>query len=147
MNFSTASRILEPLLRTHKPLGTMPFRDLQEYIAFYWNRQTMACVIDYDEAAAICLIKLFRRLDHFLDPFIHDPCGRYCMIELMIAKEPVHMGIVWRKLVSRWGPQQIVLWDRGARTENSKSPRMYTWRQFEKLSRRMIQWDRKKLQK
>jgi hypothetical protein len=138
MNFSAASRILEPLLRTHGPLEKMPFRDMQEWIAFFWNRQTMVYVIDSDEAAAVCLVKLFRNLDQFLEPFIHDPCGQFCMIELMIAKEPVYMGIVMQKLTSRWGPQQIVLWDRGIKTENGKSPRIYTWEQFKKLSRRLI---------
>ena len=89
-----------------------------------------------EEPRAICLIKLFRRLEQFLDPYVHDPCGEFVMIDLMVAEDPLAMGMIFEELVKRWHSAYTVLWDRGERTEPG-APRMYSWRQFEKVARRL----------
>jgi hypothetical protein len=132
--FYRTMRTLDPLLRRHRTLEKMAFDQLAEWVAYYWNRNTMSYAIgDHGEPRAVCMIKLFRHLPQFLEPFVHDPCGRFCMIELLAADSPESMKMVHDKLVNRWGPQMIVMWDRGERTERGK-PRMYRWDQFERLS-------------
>ena len=128
---------LEPLLRTHPRLARLTFYELCDYVAWFWNRGTISFVQDdHWEPHAICLVKLFSSLRQFLDPFVHEPCGKFCMIELMVADEPLAMGQIFEDLRARWGPQEIMLWDRGERTEDG-APRMYRWDQFEKLARRL----------
>jgi hypothetical protein len=127
---------LEPLLRRHPPLASMSFEDLCDYLAWYWNRGTLAYVIDESGAHAVCLCKLFERLEQFLWAGAHSPSGKFCMLELMVADEPNAMADIFRQFKERWGPQEIIMWDRGERTEKS-SPRMYRWDQFEKLARRL----------
>jgi hypothetical protein len=127
---------LLPLLRRYRPFAQMQFEALCDHLAWYWNMGAMSYVIDDQGGRAVCLIKLFRRLEQFLDSYVHEPCGRFCMIELMAANDPLAMGQTFEELTARFGPQRIVLWDRGTRTE-SGAPRMYQWAQFEKLARRL----------
>lgn len=130
---------LEPLFREWSPLSVMPFHDLCDYVAYFWNRGTISYIIDdWGHAQGVCLIKLFRNLGQFLEPFVHEPCGEFCMLVLMVADGPETMGWICQDLTRRWGPQSIVLWDRGDRTE-SGAPRMFTWNQFQKLARRITQ--------
>jgi hypothetical protein len=129
-----ASKLL-PLLRRYRPFAQMRFDDLCDHLGWYWNRDTISYVID-DEPRAVCLIKLFRRLEQFLDPYVHIPCGKFVMLELMVADDPIAMGQICEQLTERFGPQEIVLWDRGTRTEGG-APRMYTWNSFMKLARRV----------
>jgi hypothetical protein len=130
-------QILKPLLREYEPFSVMPFPNLCDYVAWFWNRGTISFVFnDAGEAEGVCLIKLFRHLEDFMEPFVHDPCGRFCMIEVMVASQPVAFASMFEELVDRWGKQQLVMWDRGERTE-SGAPRMYRWRQFQKLARRL----------
>jgi len=129
--------ILKPLFRESDRFCVMPFADLCDYVAWFWNRGTISFVFDdLGEAQGVCLIKLFRDLNQFLDPFVHDPCGRFVMIELMVATQPLAFASMFDELVDRWGKQELVMWDRGERTE-SGAPRMYCWKEFQKLARRL----------
>lgn len=135
--FIQKMKVLAPLLRNHPPLAEMSFDPMCDWVAYYWNRGTLCYVLNEDgTASAVCLVKFFRDLRQFMDPFIHDPCGRFCMVELMVAEEPVAMGVIFTELTKRFGPQAVILWDRGERTE-SGAPRMYRWHQFRKLARRL----------
>ena len=58
------------------------------------------------------------------------------MLEFLAANHPLAIEQVCETLSDRWGPQKIVMWDRGERTENG-APRMYTWKDFRKLTRRL----------
>lgn len=128
---------LKPLLREYPPLRVMHFDDLVDWLAWYWNRGTMSWQInDAGEPQGVCLIKLFRRLDQFMEHDAHEPCGQFCFIEFLTAADPVTMNLLCQSLVDTWGPQKTVMWDRGSRTENG-APRMYRWDQFEKLVRRL----------
>jgi hypothetical protein len=136
-NYVATMRTLAPLLRQHPPLAALKFESLCDWVAYYWNHGTISFVInEAGEPEAVALVKLFRSIGQFLDPFIHDPCGRFCMIELMVASEPISMGRICEELTNRWGPQAVMLWDRGLRTEKG-CPRMYRWNQFMKLARRL----------
>jgi hypothetical protein len=127
---------LLPLLRRHRPFAQIQFETLCDHLAWYWNMGAMSYVIDEQGGRAVCLIKLFRRLEQFLDSYVHEPCGQFCMIELMAANDPLAMGQTCEELIARFGPQAVVLWDRGTRTEGG-APRMYPWAQFMKLARRI----------
>jgi hypothetical protein len=130
-------RALAPLLRAYPPLAVLQVASLCDYAAWYWNRGTMAYVIDdFGQPQGVCLVKLFRRLEQFLEPFVHEPCGRFCMLELMVAKTPDTMGWICEELTRRWGRQEVILWDRGERTEQG-APRMFKWKDFQKLARRI----------
>jgi hypothetical protein len=130
-------QILKPLLRKYEPFRKMPFANLCDYVAWFWNRGTISFVFtDSGEAEGVCLIKLFRNLEDFMEPFVHDSCGRFCMIEVMVASHPLAFASMFEELVDRWGKQQLIMWDRGERTK-SGAPRMYRWRQFQKLARRI----------
>jgi hypothetical protein len=128
---------LVPLLREGRRFCVMPRALLDDWIAYFWNRGTISYVLNDDgSAVAVCLVKLFRHLGQFLEPFVHDPCGKFCMIELMVAHEPVAMANIFIELTDRFGPQQVFMWDRGERTEGG-TPRIYSWHAFETLARRL----------
>jgi hypothetical protein len=127
---------LEPLLRRYLPLRRMELDDLCDWISWYWNRGTMSYVIDRDEPLGVCLIRLFRRLEQFMDRDAHEPCGKFCFIELSVAKDGEIMGLMLKDLENRWGPQEVMMFDRGERTENG-APRMMKWETFKKLARRL----------
>lgn len=137
-DFLKIIQTLKPLLRTHPPLSVMPFDDLCDWMSWYWNRGTMSWVIsEFDEEPlGVCLIRLFRRLEQFVAPVVHDPCGEFCMIELLVSRDPITTAVLCDSLVQRWGPQKTMMWERGSRTENG-CPRMFRWDQFTKLARRV----------
>jgi hypothetical protein len=136
-NFIQIISTLVPLLRQYPSLSVMQFDDLCDWMSWYWNRGTMAWWIsDSGEPRGVCLIKLFRRMEQFLDRDVHEPCAKFCFIELSIAADPIIMGLMFNELVERWGPQDIMMWDRPGRTENG-APRMYKWLDFCKLARRL----------
>lgn len=135
-NFIQVVHTLKPLLRQHQPLCVMQTSDLADWLAWYWNRGTMTYVIEDDEPLGVCLIRLFRRLEQFMDRNVHEPTGNFCFIELAVARDGRIMGQMLEALTSWWGPQAIMLWDRGERTENG-APRMYKWADFIKLARRL----------
>lgn len=135
--FLDKMRVLAPLLQNYPPLASMPFDDLCDWMSWYWNRGTMVWRIsDFNEPQGVCLIRLFRRLEQFMDRDVHEPCGRFAFIELSVASDPIIMGLMFNDMTSRWGPQEVVMWDRGERTEQG-TPRMYRWHQFRKLARRL----------
>ena len=135
--FVATIRRLLPLLQNYPPYSVLRFESLCDWVAFYWNRGTISYVIDqFGEPEAVCVIKLFRELEQFMDPFIHEPCNQFCMIEVMIARTPNAMAQICDQLTRRWGPQSVIMWDRHERTEEG-CPRMYRWDQFQKLARRI----------
>ena len=128
---------LESFVKSAPQYSTWDFGGICDWFCFYWNHGTLSWSIDSSGAAhGVCAIKLFERLEQFLMPFVHVPSGRFVMIEVMSADSPRAMGFIHDEFVDRWGPRDIVLWDRGARTE-SGTPRMFKWREFEKLARRI----------
>jgi hypothetical protein len=128
---------LLPVLRQQKAFCVMPFDQVCDHFAYYWNRGTFSYSIDdYGEPHGACLIKLFDRLSQFLEPYVHEPNGKFVMIELLVADTPNVMAQLCEDLVTRWGPQDIVLGDRDERTEGA-APRMYTWQMFMKLAKRL----------
>jgi len=136
-NFLKIVNTLKPLLRTHPPLAAMHTDDLADWMSWYWNRGTMSWVIsDAEEPQGVCLIRLFRKIEQFTEQNVHDPCGEFCMIELLVSSDPITTGQLCESLTDFWGPQKIVMWERGTRTENG-CPRMFRWDQFRKLARRI----------
>lgn len=128
---------LVSVLHTHPPFRKLSFERLCDYLAWYWNHGTFAYVMnENDTPAGVCLIKLFDDLPEFLEEFVHDPRGQYCMIVLLAADTPIAMGQLFDELVGRWGPGRLMMWERGERTENG-APRMFTWEKFERLARRL----------
>src|SRR5215475_14399762 len=130
-------RKLAPLIRDVRKFSVWQLDMLCDWFAYFWNRGTISFVIDTQgQAHGVCAIKFFRNLEGFLEPFVHEPCGRFCMIELMVAKSPTVMGLIFTELTDRWGEVECMMWDRYERTEKG-APRMWTWSQFKKLARRI----------
>jgi hypothetical protein len=127
---------LEPLFAEHPRFSVMDFPLLCDWVAYFWNRGTISYLLEGEGARGVCLIKMFRHLGQFLEPFVHDPCGKFCMVELLVAKDPLAIAYTYFELVKRWGKPEIMMWDRGERTEGG-TPRMYTWSDYEKLTRRL----------
>jgi hypothetical protein len=128
---------LMPILHAHAPLRGMGFDQLCDYLAYFWNHGTMSYVMNADDSpAGVCLIKLFCELESFLDEFIHEPDGEFCMVILLAADTPNTIAQLFYPLVDRWGEGRVMLWDRGERTENG-APKMYTWENYLKLTRRL----------
>lgn len=128
---------LEPLLRQGPKFRLWQFEMLCDWLSYFWNRGTISFVIDPDGVAqGVCLVKFFRRLEQFLEPFVHEPCGRFGMVELLAANSPIAISLMYDELFGRWGRQELVLWDRGERTEKG-APRMYRWEDYLKLKHRL----------
>lgn len=138
-NFVQVVHTLKPLLRSYQPLSVMPFDSLCDWLVWYWNRGTMTYVIEDEEPLGVCLIRLFRRLDQFEDHNVHEPTGAFCFIELAVARDGEIMGQMLESLISWWGPQQTMMWDRPGRTEQG-TPRMFKWADFIKLARRLYSY-------
>jgi hypothetical protein len=130
-------KILAPLIRDVPKFSVWQFGTLCDWMAYFWNRGTLSFVIEEGEPLGFCTIKLFRELGQFLEPFVHDPCGRYAMVEALVARTPQAWARMFEELVGRWGRVEVVLWDRGMRTENG-APRMYRWNDYIKLVRRSV---------
>jgi hypothetical protein len=109
---------------------------IANYCAWYWNRDLMSVALVGDECFAVCLIKLFDRLEEWLEEFPFNPTGRFCLIDLLVSASPHATAEVFETLFRRWGPQQTMIWERGERTEKG-APRMFTWEQYLKLTRRL----------
>lgn len=128
---------LLPLLRRQRTFEDFSFEAICDYFAFGWNRGTFAYVADEEGSPrGAVLIRIFEKLNQFMDPFIHVPHGTFLMVDMFVAEGPTVMARLYYDVVNRWGPRMIVLWDRGERTQN-KEPRMFTWPQFERLARRI----------
>jgi hypothetical protein len=136
--FERVMQKVEPFIRgRYAKWDHWSFERMCDYCAWYWNRGTMSLSVDcFGEIHGLTLIKLFRHLQDFLEEFPHDPCGKFCWVQLMIADYPQAMMEMKLGFIRRWGPQKIIMWDRGDRTSD-KAPRMYTWAQYNKLTRRL----------
>ena len=128
---------LEELIRKVPKYSNWTFTTLCDWFSYFWNRGTLVFSIDQEGVAhGVCVVKLFSKLEQFLEPFVHEPHGAFCMIELMSADGAQTLGYLHDELVDRWGPRELMIWDRGERTERG-APRMYRWKEFEKLARRI----------
>jgi hypothetical protein len=135
---------LVPLIRDVPRFSVWQFDMIADWMAYFWNKGTISFVIDERGTAhGVCTIKLFSRLEQFLEPFVHEPCGKFCMVEVLVGDSAQVTGFMCDELVDRWGKQAIVLWDRGERTEGG-APRMWRWNEFEKVRRRMTNYGRLK---
>ena len=133
---ATMSKLI-PVIRQQRAFSVMPFDKLCDHFAFFWNRGTFVYSIDaFDVGHGACSIRVFRELNQFLEPYVHEPCGRFCMIDLLVGDTPNVIGQLCDDLVTRWGPQEVMLWDRDERTEGG-APRMYRWERFMKLANRL----------
>jgi hypothetical protein len=109
---------------------------IRDYCAWFWNRKLMATSFVGEEIYGICLIKLFDDLADFLEPFPFNPTGRFALVDLLIAVSPTAIADTFEILFGRWGPQEIMIWDRQERTQGG-APRMYTWSQYLRLTDRL----------
>jgi hypothetical protein len=130
---------LVPLIREARRYSCWKFEMLCDWWAYFWNRGTLAFVIDASgNAQGVCAIKLFSRLEQFLEPFVHEPTGKFCLVDLLVAVSPLAIADCFEILSGRWGPQAIMIWERGDRTaQTNRAPRMYTWAQYLKLTNRL----------
>jgi hypothetical protein len=130
---------LVPLIREARRYSCWQFDTLCDWFAYFWNRGTIAFVIDAGgNAQGVCAIKLFSRIEQFLEPFVHEPTSKFCMVDLLVAVSPIAIADCFEILFGRWGPQEIMIWERGDRTaQTDRAPRMYTWAQYLKLTNRL----------
>jgi hypothetical protein len=138
-NYIQTMRALVPRLREVPKFSVWQFEPICDWMAYFWNKGTISFVLDGDKARGVCTIKLFSRLEQFLEPFVHEPGGQYAMIEALVGDGPEVFGLLLKDLIGRWGHPPIVMWDRGLRTEHG-APRMFTWQGFEKLARRFAHY-------
>jgi hypothetical protein len=116
-----------------------------DWMAYFWNKGTISYRISEDGVGrGICTLKFFSRLEQFLEPFVHEPGGNFVMIEMLVSDHWSTSALLFDELCDRWGGQRpVVLWDRGNRTEAAgKSPRMFKWKEFQKIARRMTNYAR-----
>ena len=124
----------ESLMRQGPAYRNWSQKKLFDNLAWYWNRGLVAFFLDSSGVAhGLCLIRLFRRIEQMFDYSVHDPCGEFLFIDLLVADEPNAMADCFEQFFARFGPQKIVIWDRGDRTEEG-CPRMYRWDQFLRLA-------------
>jgi len=130
-------RALADLIRDVRMYSVWQFDFLCDWFSYFWNRGTFSYVLDKDgNAQAVCAIKLFRHLEGFLEPFIHEPDGDFCMIVLLSGRDTESLMACNAELTRRFGGPRTMLWDRGERTENG-APRMFSWIDYQKLVARM----------
>jgi hypothetical protein len=121
----------------HAAWALASIETLCDYFAWYWNRGTVSIFFDrLGEVDGVCMIKLFRYLNQAMDKWVHEPCGQFALVEVLIADHPKAIAGTFRELFARWGKQDFILWDRGERTEGGPH-RIYTWKQYLKLTRRL----------
>jgi hypothetical protein len=109
---------------------------IQDYCSWFWNRGTMATSFAGSDIHGICLIRLFDKLGDFLKPWVHEPSGNFCFVELLCCDSPLAIADCFEIFFKRWGRQEVMIWDRGERTEGG-TPRMYRWDQYLKLTDRL----------
>ena len=127
---------LIPMIREVPKFSFWDFETLCDWFSYFWNRGTISFQIEGENAKGVCAIKLFSRLEQFLEPFVHEPKGDFCMVDVLVADGPEAIAFSFHELFKRWGPGRVMLWDRGARTEGG-APRMYLWKDYLKLTRRL----------
>jgi hypothetical protein len=131
-----ADRMVSFIRENHKKWQDTPDQKLYEYLAWFWGKDLLAVSFCGEEINGVCTIKLFDQLEDFLSPKAFNPTGKFCMVDLLVATNPMAIANCFEKLFARWGPQEIMLWDRNERTEKG-APRMFTWEQYLKLTRRL----------
>lgn len=128
---------LVPFIReNHAKWRDTPSNKLRDYLDWFENRELLSVSVLGEEIYGVCTIKLFDQLSDFLEPWAFNPTGKFCMVDLLVALSPVAIAHCFETLFARWGPQEIMIWERGRRTENGV-PRMFTWEQYLKLTRRL----------
>ena len=139
MGFIWLADRLVPFIRENHPKWRDGSSDgLYEYLAWFWARNLLAVSMSNEQIHGVCAIRFFNRLEDFLRPRAFEAGGKFCMVDLLVATSPLAIADCFESLFGRWGPQEIMLWERGERTENtSRPPRMYTWDQYLKLKRRL----------
>jgi hypothetical protein len=126
-----------PFIREHyKAWASATDLQILALLSWHWSRALVSISQDENQIRGLCIIRLLERLEDFLDPLAFSPQGDFIWIELLIVTDPLAQADVHNQLEARWGPRKIVLWDRGQRTQNG-APRIFTWKQFGKLKRRM----------
>jgi hypothetical protein len=126
-----------PFIREHHPTWRfISDENLNDVLAWYWNRSFMAIIEDRLEVRGICLIRIMKELKDFIDPYASDKNGDFIWVELLIATDPMAIANLFKLLVFRWGKRKTILWDRGKRTQEG-TPRIYRWDQYEKLTSRL----------
>jgi hypothetical protein len=133
-----ADRLVPFIRENHARWSAAPVDDLYGYLAWFWARDLLAVSSTDGEIYGLCTIKLFNRLEDFLLARPFEPTGKFCMVDLLVAVSPLAIADCLESLFRRWGPQEIMLWERGDRTEkSSRAPRMYTWAQYLRLTSRL----------
>jgi hypothetical protein len=131
-----ADRIVPFIKENHARWKDAPDQDLHEYLAWFRGKDLLAVSFSGEEIYGVCTIRMFDRLEDFLAPSVFEPGGKFCMVDLLVAVSPEGIANCFERFLARWGPQEILLWERGERTENG-APRMYTWESYLKLTRRL----------
>ena len=113
-------------------------QDLYDYLAWFWGKDLLAVSFTGEEIYGVCTIKLFSELEDFLSPFVFEPDGKFCMVDLLVAVSPLAIADCFETLFGRWGSREVMIWERGERTlASAGAPRMYTWKQYKRLTRRL----------
>ena len=131
-----ADRMVPFIKENHKKWQDTPDQKLYEYLSWFWGKDLLAVSFQGEEIYGVCTIKLFDKLEDFLSPEAFNPTGKFCQVDLLVAVSPVAIADCFEILFKRWGPQEIMLWDRDERTEKG-APKMFTWSQYLKLTRRL----------
>ena len=131
-----ADRMVPFIRENHSKWKDTPDQKLYEYLAWFWGKDLLAVSFQEEEIYGVCAIKLFDRLEDFLSPKAFNPTGKFCQVDLLVAVSPVAIANCFEILFKRWGPQEIMLWDRDERTEKG-APKMFTWEGYLKLTRRL----------
>jgi hypothetical protein len=133
-----ADRMVPFIRENHARWALAPADDLYGYLGRFWGKDLLAVSCSDDQIYGVCTIKLFDRLEDWLKPFVFEPTGKFCMVDLLVAVSPLAIADCFEVLFKRWGPQEIMIWERGERTEQTTgAPRMYTWKEYMKLTRRL----------
>jgi hypothetical protein len=130
--------LTEFIAQNHKAWGREPAETLAAYLCWHDARGLLATSLVGEDVFAVCTVRFFPRLEDWLVPWVFDPDGAFCMIDLMVAVSPLAMADCFQKLVGRWGSRPVILWERGPRTlTGGRPPRIYRWDQFLTLARRI----------
>ena len=122
---------MAPVIRRVETYAHMSDSEIADWLAYFWNRGTMSFVT----GKGIGVIKIFRQLPGFLEDYIHEPDGRFIEVELFSADSKATIKTIWHDLAFRWGPRDIVLWDRGFKS--GLAPRMYAWPQLTRFMEKL----------
>lgn len=130
--------VIEFVRDNHEFWATRTSETLAAYIEWFRARDLLATSFCGENLFAVCAVRFFARLEDWLEHQAFDPEGAFAMVELLVSASPLAQADCFEQLFDRWGKRPIVIWERGDRTEKSiGAPRMYRWKDFIKLTRRM----------